>query len=338
MRQLVSRYLALFSFSKKYRIQVRRWVLLKGNRWLIASGLVAIVFVLSLALSVTDAVGLRQKSFVTTLFSTVIAGILSLVPIIVAVNQLTVSQLFASPSGLRERIESVQELRTEIEQMLPRNPVSPTEPAQFLSNVIRLVASQSTALHQACTDTENEHMIERIEDYIDTIITQTEDINAQLVEENPPLIAVLVPMMGQGYSKNVNTTRQLQDEHGDALSESANELLNDLRELFVTLDVIRQYFKALYLHQALSHVSRLITYSGTVVFLVSVFLIMIFTNGPPFPGHPLLVQGVICFGLAVAFSPLAILLAFMIRISTIAKRTAAPGAFTPRKETPDHLQ
>ncbi|MGN8216044.1 hypothetical protein ACTGNR_17450 (plasmid) [Halococcus salifodinae] len=42
--------------------------------------------------------------------------------------------------------------------------------------------------------------------------------------------------------------------------------------------------------------------------------------------------------LAVGFAPFTVLLSFIHRLATIAKRTASPSAFTPRGETPNYLQ
>jgi len=144
--------------------------------------------------------------------------------------------------------------------------------------------------------------------------------------------------MGDGYAENINAARRIQAESADALTARADTLLDDLREMYRGLSILRQYYKALYIQQELAKLSRLIVYSGLSAFLVSAFLILIFADGAPPAGHG---SGMVVFvsgALAVAFAPFAVLFSFILRIATIAKRTASPGAFTPRGETPDYRQ
>lgn len=331
-------FCVLYVTDESRRVRARRWLLLDGNRWSIVAVLVGAVFASSCLLGIAGVIGSREGGLVTTLFGTIISGLFSFVPIVVAVNQLTVSQLFATPEDLRERIEGIQAFRRSIEQRLPGEPVSPTEPARFLGAVVEIVSQRSTALRQASMELDDGEAAERIEAYVTTIHDQTDLLDERLGRENLRLIEVLLPMMGDGYSENVNVARRLLDEHGDDLSESATDLLDDLRELFVAMDVVRQYFKALYLQQELSNLSRLIAYSGMAAFLVSVFQILSFASGQPLAGNPLALHVLVSGSLAVAFLPFAILFSFILRIATIAKRTAAPGAFTPKRETPAYVR
>ena len=328
----------LYLTDESRQARARRWLLLEGNRWVVVGVLLGVVFVGSNLLGIAGVVGSDEGGLVTTLFGTIISGLFSFVPIVVAVNQLTVSQLFATPEDLRERIDSIQDFRRSIEQRLPGEPVSPTEPARFLGAVVEIVSQRATALRQAGMELDDGEAAERIEEYITVVHAQTKELDERLGGTNLRLIEVLLPMMGDGYSENVNVARQLQDEHGEDLSESANELLADLRDLFIAMDVIRQYFKALYLQQELSILSRLIAYSGMGAFLVSVFQILLFANGQPLAGHPLALHVLVSGSLTVAFLPFAILFSFILRIATIAKRTAAPGAFTPKRETPAYVR
>lgn len=324
--------------DSRNRNSARRWVLLEGNRWTIAGGVVALVFAGSMVLSYTNVIGVSESSFVTTMFSTIIAGLFSLVPIVISVNQLTVSRLFATPGGLRERIDSVQEFRGDLEGMASDEPVSPTEPARFLERVIDVVSDRTARLQQATTDLDDPQLSERIEEYVATIRAQATEMDERFDGSNLPLIDVLVSMMGDSYSENVNVARRIQAVDSDTLPAGVEAALADLRELFVSLDVLRQYFKALYVQQELSNLSRLIAVTGTGALLMSMFLVMVFATGQALSYHPLVLRGLVSLGIATAVSPFAVLLAFMLRIATIVKRTSAPGAFTPRNERPDYVQ
>ncbi|EMA49035.1 MULTISPECIES: hypothetical protein [Halococcus] len=324
--------------DRERRIGARRWLLLEGNRWAIVGGLVASVFVVALIGGLTDVVGIAKAGFVTSLFGGIISGLFSFVPIVVAVNQLTISELFGTPDRLRERIESVRAFRGTVEERLPDVAVSPTDPGAFLAVAARVLSREAESLREAGVESGDAGLRERVDEYVEGVIGQVEQLTARADEENLPLIDVLLPMMGDGYAENINAARRIQSESADALTARADTLLDDLREMYRGLSILRQYYKALYIQQELARLSRLIVYSGLSAFLVSAFLILIFADGAPPSGHGPGMVVFVSMALAVAFAPFAVLFSFILRIATIAKRTASPGAFTPRGETPDYRQ
>ncbi|EMA41271.1 hypothetical protein [Halococcus hamelinensis] len=326
-----------FLTERDRRIRAQRWFLLEGRRWAIVGGLVGGIVVVAFALSLTGVFGIDRSDFVTSIFTTVIAGLFSFVPIIVAVNQLTISQLFGTPDDLREQIHGIAAFRATIEDRLPDTAVSPTDPGRFAALANGVLSKRAAELERACTDVGDEALETRIERYARRVITATTRLDGRLDGDRLRLMEVLLPMMGDGYSENVNEARRIQAEYDD-LPERADDLLADLRDLFVSMDVIRQYFKALYIKQELARLSRLIAYTGMAAFLVSLFLILLFANGVPAGGYGTGMLFAVSVALGVASLPFAVFFAFIVRIATIAKRTAAPGAFTPRGETPDYIE
>ncbi|MFD1512794.1 hypothetical protein [Halomarina rubra] len=335
-------FVGTFLVDPKRRTKFQRWFLLEGDRMRIAGWMVGIVSVAAFFLGAFGVVGIEDHGFVTSMFGGVISGLFSFVPIVVAVNQLTVSQLFGSPEQLRQEIRSVRTFRTGIEEQLPNEAVAPTEPAAFLSGIVGLVLDRAYELQAvvgraAGTGDRARDCRSDIETYIETVEAQSEEIEEQLDGTHQRLIEVLLPMMGDSYSRNVTDARRLGAVHEEVLSSRARELLDDLRELFVSMDVLRQYFKALYVQQELANLSRLIAYSGIASFLTSVFLILLFARGTPLMG-PVFLEVLVSVSLGIAFAPFAILVSYIVRIATIVKRTTAPGAFTPLRETPDYRE
>ncbi|RJT00216.1 hypothetical protein [Halococcus sp. IIIV-5B] len=325
-----------FLTERERRIRAQRWFLLEGRRWAIVGGLVGGIVVVAFGLSLTGVFGIDRSDFVTSIFTTVIAGLFSFVPIIIAVNQLTISQLFGTPDDLREQIHGIAAFRATIEDRLPDTAVSPTDPGRFAALANGVLSKRAAELERACTDIGDEALETRVERYARRVITATTRLEGRLDGDRLRLMEVLLPMMGDGYSENVNEARRIQTEY--ELPERADDLLADLRDLFVSMDVIRQYFKALYIKQELARLSRLIAYTGMAAFLVSLFLILLFANGVPAGGYGTGMLFVVSAALGVASLPFAVFFAFIVRIATIAKRTAAPGAFTPRGETPDYIE
>jgi hypothetical protein len=315
---------------------VRRWLLIEGDRLLIAGGFVAVVFAASMVLAMSDVVGIAEEGFVVTLFGGVVSGLFSFVPIVISVNQLAVSRLSGTPEELRDDVDEVREFRRIVERMYAHaHPeadrlVSPTDPDEFLDCVVSVVADLATDLESSVGDAPP------VEAYVALVRRQLGHVDEQIDRGDGRLIDLLVALMGDNYSRNVNEARQLRTRYGDVLPAAASDALDDLEELFVFLDVLRQYFKSIYIQTVLSRLSRLIVYTGVASFLLSAFLIVLFAQGRPPQATPLALDLLVSGSLAVAALPFAVLSSFVVQIAAITERTAAPGAFTPPSERPEH--
>jgi hypothetical protein len=317
--------------------RARRWLLLEGDRWTIITVLVAGIFVGSLTLGLTNVIGVRESSFVTTMFSTIIAGLFSFIPLVIAVNQLTVTRLFGTPDHLRDRVDGVHEFRRGIETLSNDADVSPTDPAAFLRLVARAMGDRAVALQSATAETDDPVRSE-IDEFAESVAEQSDRLIDRLDGRDLNVFAALLPVINDNYSKQFNQSRRLRVRFDGALPAEVDDRLEELQSTLVSVDVTRQYFKIIYLQQELAELSRLLAYSGTAAFLTSTLVVMIYASGyPPAISETALLL-LVTLSLAVAFSPLAILFAFVVRVATIIKRTSAPGAFTPKGERPSYAR
>jgi outer membrane biosynthesis protein TonB len=318
----------------------RRWFLLAGNRWAIVGSLVVSFFVGSLLLGLTNVIGIQESDFVTTMFSTIIAGLFSFVPIVVSVNNVALGRMFDGPDALRERVDGVRAFRNRVEAMAPDVTVSPTDPAGFLSVLAgtllertdRLAESVAVAESAAMQDEQTATEVEAFGDAVGRVAASIRD---ELDGTDPAVFDLLLPMMNHDYSQLVNEARSLRHRVEDPEVSAA---LADLGETLTALDVARQYFKTMYVQDELARLSRLVAYSGLTAFLSSTLVIMIYASGYPPVQHETPLLLLVTLSLAVAFAPFAILFAYVVRLATVVKRTAAPGAFTPQGERPDHVR
>jgi len=316
---------------------VRRWFLLDGNRWVIAGGLTAFAFVGTFLLSATGFVGVAEGGFVTTMFSAFISGLFSLVPIVVSVNQLTVSRVVGSISEIQEQMDSARGFQRQVASMGVETEIVSTKPAPFLGAVISLLRNRAEGLQRAVDDG-SAAMQTAVDEYVAILQTQAGHVEERFDGDRQRLGDLLVPMMGDNYPQNVQDARRIESSYADELSDHACELLQDLQDLSTTLDLLRQYYKAMYIQQELSRLSRWIGYTGIGAFFVSIVVVMGFAQGQPFAGWPLLLDLSVSFALASVVLPFAVLLSFVVKIATITARTAAPGPFTPLRETPAYAR
>ncbi|WP_435147732.1 hypothetical protein [Halobaculum sp. P14] len=307
------------------------WFLLSGSRWAIIGALEVAFFIAALGLAFVNVIGVQNSGFVSTMFSTIIAGLFSFVPIVITVNSLAMSSLSESLAGITERIDNVADFREQIAALDPELHVTPTNPAAFVEVVTQLLVDAADDVEAAAADLDDPADRE-----VAALLSRSRGtaraIREALDGRNPAVFDLLVPMMRQDYAEYVNRTRSAKLRHD--LPADADAGVAELQKLLTVLDVTRHYFKTMYLQQELANLSRLIAYSGMAAFVGSVMVIMVFAGGFP-PGGPATpVLLLVAVGLTVAFLPFAILFAYVVRIATVIKRTSAPGAFTPNGEQP----
>lgn len=311
---------------------LRRWFLLAGDRWTIIGTMTLSFFLVVLFLGATDVIGIQQGGFVVEMFSTIVAGLFSFVPVVIAVNSLSMTGLSNSLGGIESRVENVQRFRDEVADLSPTTVVTPTDPAGFLDVVTTTLRSRIGAVREGVEDVDDPARTDVLS-VADDVDRATDDVE-RVVEGNPGVIEALVPMMDEDFSRDINRIRQLRQVYAD-LPATVSESLEDVQSLLESLDVTRAYFKTMYLQQELAALSRYIAYAGVNALIWAMFVIMTFANGTPDVNHGTTLLLLVSVGMTAAFFPFAILFAYVVRIATVIKRTSAPGAFTPQKEGSD---
>ena len=82
-------------------IDLREWFLLDGNRLVIAGGVVILIFGLLSVAEWTGLIPLTDTMPMFYLFSSLIGGNLTLITVVVSINQLLLSREFSSPGELQ---------------------------------------------------------------------------------------------------------------------------------------------------------------------------------------------------------------------------------------------
>ena len=308
---------------------LRHWLLLSGNRWTIIWTMTLSFFLVVVFFGATDVIGISQASFVVEMFSTIIAGLFSFTPVVIGVNSLSMTGLSSSLGGIERRIESVEEFRDEVADLSPMTVVTPTDPAGFIDVATDTLHDRIDDLRVAI-----EAVDEPAKTDVETVAADIEDAIADVehaVEGSPDIIDVLIPMMNDDYSRDINRVRQLRRVYAELPAEAHAEL-SDIQDLLESLDVTRAYFKTMYLQQELAAFSRYIAYAGINALLWSMFVIMVFANGTPDVQYGSEVVLLVSIGMTAAFFAFAVLFSYILRIATVIKRTSAPGAFTPQKD------
>lgn len=309
----------------------REWILLDGSRLAIAGGLAVGLYLAFVAVDIAGVV-LRRAQPLYYLFGGLISGNLTLITVVVTISQFLLSRELRSPNELRTEIDGVIDYRTDVEEAANR--IAPVDPLGFLRLLFENTRMEAQKLGGLTINVvEDRDVAEELDDLVEQFTGHADEIDQILLGSDIDTFDVLSVTLTTNYARQINRIRQLRSRHGDHLSDdilqSTERLINRLQEI----DIARQYFKAIYLQEELSELSRLLFYVGIPAETVVAFSLFTMTSGPDWSVlvnyHAVALPAVITVG----FLPLIVLCSYVIRITTVTQRTAATIPFTtPRQE------
>lgn len=308
-----------------------QWLLLKGNRAIIAGGLVVGFFVFLRALVAVDLLVVSPSGFLPTLLASGLAsGLLTLITIALSINQLILSRVFGSPGELTDRLDGTRDLRRGVERIAGQWS-TPNDPASFLRLVAVTLAERARALEAAVDD--DADLPEAFDRYVADVTAYAENVENS-IEDQSGIVDVLEVILGTEYAENLTATHHFRNRYGDRLSEEARAEFAAVAELLEDVATARQFFKTLSLQQDFGRLSRTIAILGFLAFVTLVSLTLIYRENAvtvPAAALPWIATG----GLAIVAAPLAWFVSYLVRAATIARQTVSVGPFVPPGERSD---
>lgn len=302
-----------------------RWLLLTGDRLAVAGLVLAGVVLTGFVL---DAFGLftyAPTSAVYFLFSSLLGGNLTLVTVVLSINQLVLSRELGDPGDLRSRIEGAISYRREVESAadVATSPVEPAAFLRFLHERLREGAERVQATFRVldCRDCR-----ERIDRVVASIRLDADMID-EMLSGDVDVFAVLAATVQTNHSEQLRELAAVR--RGDvALDDDQREALDALQNQLLRIDVARKYFETVYVQRELAYLSRLLLYVGlpAMVLAAAVLLGEAAVTATPTPSRTISV--LVPVAAVVGFAPIAVLFSFVLRLSWIAQETSTVAPFT----------
>jgi hypothetical protein len=265
------------------------------------------------------------------LFNGLVNGLLSLVTIILTINQLILSRQFGSPRDLYDRLEKRIDYKTQVEDQTD-SVIAPSQPGFFMNHLFQSLRGAATELDTVSTRRDRDGRLnELLDDYVDTIFDQTDRVIDTLQDE-PFEMRGLLEILSYDDSWQFHTTRRMQTVYEQELSDREAELLSNIREVLKQIDTGRQYFKTLYLQRELSGLSRQVVYVGVPSILTASLTIMVYRNDWGVQLDYVWLAVLLSVAFAVTTFPVAVLFSYALRLATVTRRTVVFGPFTPQEE------
>lgn len=307
------------------------WVIVDGNRLIVATLITAGVLALLLALNALGVIAFQNPNSVTRVASGMIAGTFSLVTLVVSVNQMILSREFSSAGETRDKLDGVMDFREDVEA-LANVPASPAAPAGLLDLITVTIHERADELEESVSDHPDPDCRDAVSQYVAGIDSSTERLHETLEETSFGTFTAVSAAVNYNDSWQIYAGRHLYNRHEDSFSEEASESFERLLDALRLFDVAREQFKTTYLQRELTQFSRQTLYCGVPSILSAIILGLAYADiGGPTLSVDLLPFVVITL-IAVVVSPLALMTAYILRTATVTRRTASVGPMLPQKD------
>ncbi|MFC3477294.1 hypothetical protein [Halobacterium litoreum] len=311
----------------------RFWVVLDADRRVVAAGFLAVVFLSMVAagtLLPTPAFELLTNGDPhETLFNALVGSTITGVTLVLTLSQLVLSQELGAVGDQRDRMEGAMQFRQDAADAAGVD-VAPTEPSAFLRGLVEATREQAESLRDAAPDGDAG---DAVSTYVSNLTGNADAVTDQLEGAQFGEFDVVWAALNYNYSWKIYAGERIQSSYGDELDEEATAALADLLDTLKLFGPAREHFKTLYFQWELSDLSRTLLYAA-VPALAAAIVALVFFNPANYPGYTLGVNHalvVVSAATTVAVLPFAILLAYILRIVTVTKRTLSIGPFILRE-------
>ncbi len=317
--------------------RLKLWLLLEANRWVFAGVVLAGLFLVFVVMGHFDPVSLGSALTSTdpidTLFQALTTAIITGVTLVVTINQLVLSQELGPLGDQRDRMEGALSFRQDLASTLSAG-VVPAEPSAFLKLFVDATADRSETLATVASESSDPQVRDEIQSLTEEIRQNADGVSQQLEDAQFGTFAVVSAALNFNYSVKIHEARRIRAEYGDALSDEMDETLAELLDLLELFGPAREHIKTLYFQWELIDLSRVLLYTALPALAVSVAMIVYVDDGASVSWTVLGVDGIVWLTSAatvVALTPFVLLMAYILRVATVAKRTLAIGPFVLRE-------
>lgn len=311
------------------------WLLTQADRKLVATGLTLTIFLAMFLLGTVDPTPLQHSMEVSdpteTLFQALVTALITGVTLVVTLNQLVLSQELGPIGDQRKRMEKAMKFRKDVEDIIGQT-VSPQEPSKFLKKLVDEIKDRAEELSQA--EGLDEELKDEIDQYVEGLRENARQVSEGLEDSQFGTFSLLSSALNFNYSWKITEARRIHNKYSESISEDLDGKFDELEDALELFGPAREHFKTLYFQWELVNLSRTMLYTAVPSLIVASGMILYY-DAQAITGTTLGLSNDVLFtslGLAVSLTPFMILLSYILRIVTVAKRTLSIGPFVLRNE------
>lgn len=330
------------NLARRRLLRVKRWFLLDANRnatagLLLVGGFVVIVLVGSFGPVSVEAF-LTEGVSPGTVLVELLKAIVSVVVIVLSINQLVLSPGLGPVGEQQERYEQSIDLRERVEDSTGIE-VSPASPAAFLAVLLNAIVDQAEQIAEIAPSVGDSDLREQSDEFTNTVIGEAEIVSDVLSSSRFGTFEVISAALRFAISEKVRSLRRLQQSDDESLPDplaAAFDEMNDLLELYA---VAREYLKTVYIREEYISLSEGLLYTGLPAIIVAFLASQIYAPSV-FPGEFFGVEKRLLFvsaAVMVSLTPFVVLISYVFRLAAMSRSTLFVGPFDAR-ETGENLE
>ena len=309
--------------------RIKLWVMLGANRLFITGLLALSVFVAFVVLGVfvypPFEASLRTADTIETMFSTMVSAIVTATTLVLTISQLVISQENGPLGEQHARMSDTMDFRSYTRDLIGQP--MPADPSMFLRVIIDAARRRAVALRDAVSDNDDDQLRAEVDEFTESITGNADEVDDELDGATFGEFDVLFAALNFNYGWKVFQVERIGDDHEDSLTDEDHAILEELRTTLSMFGPAREHIKTLYFEWALIDLSQLILYVA-VPALVVAGAMLAFVDGSTLTGATLGVPDILWLvsgAFTVSALPFLLLIAYIARVATIAKRTLAIG-------------
>ncbi|WP_276270655.1 hypothetical protein [Haloarcula litorea] len=309
--------------------RLKLWVMLSADRLVITGALAVLVFgafVLGGAVLFPEvSANLNSGDTKSTIFSTMLGAIITGTTLIVTISQLVISQENGPLGDQHERMSNTLDFRDYVGDLYDEP--TPVDPSAFLRKIVAESQRRAKALRDSVSEHDDDDLREEVDEFTDSLTGNADEVTDQLEGEAFGSFDVLFAALNFNYGWKIFQVERIGHDYADAIDDETETLLGELKTTLSMFGPAREHIKTLYFQWALIDLSQLILYAALPGLLVAGSMIGFFGSGP-IPGTTAGVSNVLWVvgaAFTVTLVPFLLLVSYIARIATIAKRTLAIG-------------
>ncbi|ADD06470.1 uncharacterized protein Nmag_2917 [Natrialba magadii ATCC 43099] len=307
---------------------VFHWTVIEGNRFAVAGVLLGGIFVLLCALLAVNLFPSEPGEPLYLLFSAFLGGNLTLITVVIAINQLVFSRELGSPGDLEQRTRNAVEYRNEVQSVMDRE-VSPVMPGSFLLVLHENLGNRAQQLRETNTGGESDTLSAELDELIralrEDVRRVTQALDTPAADEQ--IFGAIAATLGTTQAEQLYELTRIETEYAEQLSEEQRELFESIREHLLHIDVARKYFRTVYITKELSFLSRTLLFVGLPAQFLTAATLAVYDLAAIEALPAAAIVGATLVAMIACFAPLAILASFVLRLSWVAQRNATVMPF-----------
>jgi len=313
------------------------WFVLDADRRFVTGVFLAMVFlsvVLVGVLHPTPASKLLTRGDPSeTLFNALVAATITGVTLVLTLSQLVLSQELGAVGDQRERMAGALQFRDDMGDVIEPD-VPPAEPSAVLRELVSATSDRAREFGSGAASGDlPDEAVERIERFVDSVTGNADAVTDQLDGAQFGEFDVVWAALNYNYSWKLHAGQRIRTNWGDQLGDDATAALDDLLEALELFGPAREHFKTLYFQWELSDLSRTLLYAA-IPALTAAIVGLLLVDPRDLTGMTLGVNHalfVVALLTTISIAPFAVLLAYILRIVTVTKRTLSIGPFILRE-------